>query len=249
MARKAFELLSVNNLISVIVIFAGFLGVIVFGRAYIDQRIRTVLNEEPQLVSRAVQASSHAESDKAARAAFAAVMRDHGAHFLAAFQPTVLKAPGGDASGWTPAYMAKTLFVFTDYNCTFCRADVPELQSQIASDRYAYVFHFEAPIIGATSQDMARLSLALAHLGQFKTAYPLLYEHARDGVGDAKAALAAALPVSAADISAAMHSPEVSQRLAAHRRLIEALKISGTPTYVAGGKLFVGSFARHHKAS
>jgi protein-disulfide isomerase len=247
MSRKPFEIVSTNNLVSVLVIFAGFLGAAFFARGYIDNRIHAFMLEHPGAVADAAKAGERSNNDAAVKIAFARLTRERGASLVAAYRPTIVRAPAGSAAGWTPADMSRTLMVFTDYNCAFCRADIADLQALETSNKFDYVFHFEAPILAKESRDTARLSLALAELGLFKKAYPWPYKHAREDKNTAIAALARELHISPARVVAAMQSPVVARILKAHEKLVADLSIAGTPTYVLGGKVYVGSLGSRHK--
>jgi len=136
-----------------------------------------------------------------------------------------------------------TIVEFTDYRCGYCRKAFAEIEELVKSDGNIRFVVKEFPILGEASVISSRFAIAVLQLHG-----PDVYKHAHDGLitlrgapDDASlAALAGELGLDPAPILARMSAPEVEAVIAANHALGDALKISGTPTFVVGRQMLRG---------
>ena len=129
-----------------------------------------------------------------------------------------------------------TVVVFTDYQCTICKATDPALARLVAADPGVAVIYKDWPIRGALSQLAARTALAAAYQGRNAQVHDALMA-ARGALSPARiaeiAADAGADPVRLAADQAA-HAREIDAQLARHGMQAFSLGLRGTPGYLVG---------------
>ena len=133
-----------------------------------------------------------------------------------------------------------TLVEFFDYNCGYCRASVADVTRLLAEDKMLRVVYREIPVLGAESDNAAVVSLRIAqHSPNWADFHRAVY-----AAGDASEASLlkiqhslGATPPSPAQLKA----PELRSEINRNLDLAQALKISGTPSWVVGDKLLSGA--------
>jgi protein-disulfide isomerase len=201
-------------------------------RAALREEIRAYLLENPGLLTEMIatleqqQKEDAAENDRALVAANGHAIYDDGFSFV-----------GGNPAG------AFTVVEFLDYQCGFCRHAHPELQEFLAADGDIRWIVKEMPILGPGSELAARAAIATL-MAAGPEAYAELNDRLMrlegqitDASLDATLAEAGLDPVA---IRAGMSAPEVDRRLAETHALAKELEISGTPTFVFGGRMIRG---------
>ncbi|MEA3033424.1 MAG: hypothetical protein QOH86_1440 [Sphingomonadales bacterium] len=129
-----------------------------------------------------------------------------------------------------------TLVEFFDYACPYCHRSNADVDRLLAEDKKLKVVWREWPVLGPDSEAAAQASLAAAAAGRFKPFHDALFAAGRPGPDTiAKARQAAGLPVEGS-------APADSQgELERNYRLANALKASGTPTFVVGDRILQGA--------
>ena len=128
-----------------------------------------------------------------------------------------------------------TVAAYLDYNCGYCRASLPAIAELVKRDPNVRIVYREYPVLGDESTEAARWALAAADQNKFMPFHDALYE----GLNFDAAAARAGLDVGAA--RAALQSPRVSGEIAANRKLGYALRLTGTPGFVIGKRVFHGA--------
>ena len=145
----------------------------------------------------------------------------------------VLGNPDGDV----------TLVEMFDYNCGYCRGALPDLATLMAEDPNLKVILKEFPILSDGSVDAAKVAVLVNedHKLDYWTFHQKLL--ATRGQVDAGAALAAAEAVGGNRVAMMidMNSPRTSDALQKSYALADALKITGTPTYIIGDEVIPGA--------
>lgn len=126
-----------------------------------------------------------------------------------------------------------TVIIFTDYRCAVCRRDHDGISEVIASEPQTRFVMKEWAVLGPQSKQMARLALAAHHQGQYLTVRDALMR------GDTLALEKAALHRSEQQYRAA-----IDAELARTSRQAFALGLPGTPAYLIGERLVVGSLSK-----
>ncbi len=127
-----------------------------------------------------------------------------------------------------------TLTEFFDYNCPYCRMDVPVVKKLIAGDPGLRVVFREWPIFGEDSLAAAQVSLATLKQGKY------LEFHAAMMAGKGRAGLTSAMRVAkklgldTARLKRDMDSAEVTDHIEHSMALADHMGLTGTPTWIAG---------------
>ena len=139
-----------------------------------------------------------------------------------------------------------TLVEFSDYGCTFCRQSVEDVKALIAANPDLRVVVREWPIFEG-SDAAARMALAAAKQGKYAAFHDAMFAAGPPS----EATIAAAARTARVDTDkarAAMHSSEVEFELAKNLELARRLQFEGTPSWVAGDRLFFGAVGREKLA-
>jgi protein-disulfide isomerase len=127
-----------------------------------------------------------------------------------------------------------TLVEFFDYACTFCRRSNADVDRLLKQDPKLKVVWREWPVLGPESEAAARVSLAAAKAGKFRPFHDALYGAGRP-TPEALAKAQAAFGVTPLDAEAA------KTELRKNYQLANALRATGTPTFVVGNRIFQGA--------
>jgi len=133
-----------------------------------------------------------------------------------------------------------TIVEFTDYNCGFCRASVPDVQRLLKSDGNIRLVYRELPILSQSSRDAALWALAAARQGKHKAFHDALFAGGRaDEANIAAAARKAGLDMAAARTFAA--APQANQEIERNLALMQQIGFNGTPTFIIGDQILEGA--------
>ena len=133
-----------------------------------------------------------------------------------------------------------TIVEFTDYNCGFCRASVPDVQRLLKSDGNIRLVYRELPILSQSSRDAALWALAAARQGKHKAFHDALFAGGRaDEANIATAARKAGLDMAAARAFAA--SPQANQEIERNLAFMQQIGFNGTPTFIIGDQILEGA--------
>lgn len=133
-----------------------------------------------------------------------------------------------------------TLVAFMDYACGYCRASLPGIAELLAKDPDVRVVYREYPVLGPESVTAARWALAAAGQGKYLVFHEALFQS--DGPSDQ--AIAAAAQKAGLDMGRAeqaIRSKPVEQEITGNHQLGSELAMTGTPSWVIGGKLYYGA--------
>jgi protein-disulfide isomerase len=194
--------------------------------------VRGYLLEHPEVLPEAMDKLRAREAerlDKAQESAQADVAR-HLPQVTKAYGSAWAGNPNGDV----------TLVAFMDYACGYCRASLPGIQELLAKDPNVRVVYREYPVLGPESVMAARWALAAAEQGKYTAFHEALYAGGAPSE-EAIAEAAAKAGLDKARAEAAIRSKPVEQEILENHRLGGELAMTGTPSWVIGGKLFYGA--------
>lgn len=127
---------------------------------------------------------------------------------------------------------SRVLVEFSDYNCSYCEASLPDVSKLIAEDPELKVVLREAPQFEG-SEAAARMALAAALQGKYSEFHTVMFQMGPAGPETAElAALEVGLDLEKARIDAA--SEAVTIELARNLSLSQDLGFTGTPGWIAG---------------
>ncbi|PZU58111.1 MAG: disulfide bond formation protein DsbA [Sphingobium sp.] len=133
-----------------------------------------------------------------------------------------------------------TLVEFFDYACGYCRASLPDLAKLVAADKRVKVVYRELPILSEESGDAAKVSLLAAEKGQYMPFHRALYA-AGKVTRETILAAAAGVGIDRKAAEAAMADPRYAQEVEANIGLAQAVRATGTPTFVVGNQVLSGA--------
>ena len=152
----------------------------------------------------------------------------------------VLNDPGSPRVG--PAAASVTIVVFTDYQCTICKATDPALERLLATDRDVRVIFKDWPVFGPVSRSAARAALAADQQGRYLAFHRgLMSARGRLDAQQIRAlALAAGVDWPRLLAAEAQGSARLDAQLARHAMQAWSLGAEGTPAYLVGPYLLMG---------
>lgn len=195
----------------------GALGTVDTGR--VERVVHDYVLAHPEIIPEAMQRLQDRESAKAVAAA-GDLTRPFGSAWTG--------NPRGDV----------TLVEYYDYNCGYCRASLPLIRQLVQRDPKLRVVYRDLPILAPSSRAAARASLLAASQGRFAAFHDALY--AGGPVSDATIAAAAAR--AGVDLrQAAAFNVRADAEIARNLKTAGQLSLSGTPSWVIGGRVLAGA--------
>jgi protein-disulfide isomerase len=139
-------------------------------------------------------------------------------------------------SAWAGAADGDVVLVeFFDYACPYCRVTNGDVERLLREDPRLKVVWRELPVLGPNSEVAARISLAAARQGRFRTFHERMFALGRPT--EALLAQAAA----EAGVVAEAETADGRAELARNIELARAVSASGTPTFVIGDQVLQGA--------
>lgn len=136
-----------------------------------------------------------------------------------------------------------TLVEFMDYRCGYCRRAHPEVEALLAGDGNIRFILKEFPILGEQSDLASRFAIAVQQVhgaDAYKDVHDALMMMETDVTEGSLIRLAEALALDPAPVLDRMGAPEVTEVIQRNRALADRLRITGTPTFVLGGRMVRG---------
>ena len=217
---------------AVIALSAGTAAAQTLPREEVEKIVREYILKNPEIVRDAIielrrreeQAETQLRSD---------ALKSHQAKLFNSPRGVVIGNPKGNV----------TLVEFFDYNCGYCKKALGDISELLKNDPNLKIVLKELPILSPGSVEAARIGIAVRI--QDQTKYLAFHRILLSGRGEANAARALAAAKEAGldieRIKKDMNSPEVDATLQESAELAEALKVSGTPTYVLADQVIPGA--------
>ncbi|MEO9738388.1 MULTISPECIES: DsbA family protein [Alphaproteobacteria] len=137
-----------------------------------------------------------------------------------------------------------TLVEFFDYNCGYCRRAAPEVKAVLETSRDVRIVYREFPILGPGSEIAARASLAARNQGKYQQFHEAMMALNGQAFEASVMEVAGDVGLDLEVLKTDMQSDLVNDHIAASLRLAEALRITGTPTFVLGDEIIPGVIER-----
>lgn len=135
-----------------------------------------------------------------------------------------------------------TLVEYFDYNCTYCRAALPDMMNLLASDPNLRIVLKEFPILSQGSLDAARVALAVSQAGGDYMAFHAKLFETNGQIGKKEALdAAAAVGLDPVKIEQASQDKGIADIIQRSYAQAQALNITGTPSYVIGDTIIPGA--------
>jgi protein-disulfide isomerase len=155
-------------------------------------------------------------------------------------QQQMLANPGTAAVGARKPDV--TIVEYFDYNCPYCKQQVPALQALLAQDPKIAVVYKDWPILGAVSTYAASSALAAGWQGKYLAAHDALISGPRLASNEQVDAIlqSAGVNLDRLKNDRTVHAKEIAALLARNDEEAHALTLNGTPGIVVGRQLLPG---------
>lgn len=198
--------------------------------SHFGEQVRDYLLANPEVIAQAAQSLDARQRQAAETEAQQA---------LAAKATEVFHDPESPVGGNPQGDV--TLVEFFDYNCPYCRAMAPVVAKAEAADRQLRIVYKDFPILGPGSIDAAKVALA-AHRQQKYESFHKAMMRAKGSVdGEAALGIAAEVGLDIEQLKEDMLDPAIQAVIDRNLQLAQALRISGTPTFVIGDQILRGA--------
>lgn len=134
-----------------------------------------------------------------------------------------------------------TLVEFFDYRCPYCRQVEPFLQALIKYDHGLRVVVKELPILGPASVYAARVALAAYRQGKYEQFHNAVMSKRSNFDEATLLRLAEDAGLALDRLKTDMNNPDVDAEIKRTTEIAKALKLSGTPAFIAGIELIPGA--------
>lgn len=141
---------------------------------------------------------------------------------------------GGNATG------DATLVEFFDYNCPYCRQAALILQQLQQADSGVRIVFKEFPILGPGSTFAARAALASQKQGKYLAFHDAMMTYKGSISETSTLEIAAKVGLDLEQLKVDMADPAIELAIQANFELADALRVSGTPTFVSGKEITRG---------
>jgi protein-disulfide isomerase len=133
-----------------------------------------------------------------------------------------------------------TLVEFFDYNCPYCRQAAPLMQRLQQEDRQVRIVFKELPILGPGSRFAAQAALASQKQGKYVDFHNAMMAY-KGSISEASTlAIAAEVGLDVEQLKRDMADPAIEAEIRSNFDLADALRVSGTPTFVTGQEITRG---------
>jgi len=195
-----------------------------------EQRVRNYLLAHPEVISDALNRLEAKQGEQDAAAAQAALK----AHAAEVFQD-----PDSPVSGNSKGNV--TVVEFFDYNCPYCKMMASVMEQAEAADPQLRIVYKEFPILGPGSVFAAKAALAANKQGKYVAFHRALYQ-VRGHVEETQVLeVARTVGLNVDRMKTDMRDPAFEGVLEKNGTLAQALRITGTPGFVAGDQVTTGA--------
>lgn len=132
------------------------------------------------------------------------------------------------------------LVEFFDYNCPYCRQATPMLDRLEQEDKGLRLVFKEYPILGPGSVFAARAALASQKQGKYLAFHKAMMAYEGRITETSSLEVAADVGLDVEQLKQDMKDPAIDEAIRRNTALAQALRISGTPTFVAGREIVRG---------
>ncbi len=190
------------------------------------ETIKTVLNNNPEIVFNAMQAYQIKQEEERQKAA--AIKIKQNIKEITDYEgAAVVGNPNGSV----------TLVEFFDFSCGYCHRLYPALKNIVAKNNDVRLVLRELTFLGPVSDYAAKAALAAKEQGKYQELWSAMMEN--DGaLSEAKIdELAAAAGIDVAKMKADMNSEKVNKTIQDTADLANSIEIRGVPTMILDGQI------------
>lgn len=133
-----------------------------------------------------------------------------------------------------------TMVEFFDYNCGYCRKALEEIQTVLKDDKDVKVIFMDMPILGPSSLEAAKWSLAAQRQGKYFEYHQAIMDHNGDKTPAALEKLAKDLDLDVDKLKKDKDNAEIAKQIEDQVKQAQDLGIRGTPGFIVAGEIFPG---------
>lgn len=136
-----------------------------------------------------------------------------------------------------------TLVEFFDYNCSYCRAAMPDMARLLQEDPNLRVILKEFPILSAESMDAARVAVAVSQMtdADYWQFHESLFTSRGQVTGQTALDVAQDIGLNPVNVELTAQNDEIASIIQRSYTMAEGLNISGTPTFIIGDEILPGA--------
>ncbi|MGD9739066.1 MAG: DsbA family protein [Bauldia sp.] len=136
-----------------------------------------------------------------------------------------------------------TLVEFFDYNCTYCKRALDDMNRLVADDPNLRIVLKEFPVLGVGSTEAAQVAAGVIMIApdRYDAFHQLLLGSAAPATGELAMAAAEQVGIDRAALTEALQSNEIVATINEAYVMAGALGLTGTPSYVIGDQVVVGA--------
>lgn len=133
-----------------------------------------------------------------------------------------------------------TLVEFFDYNCGYCHRALEEVIAVVGKDKKLKVVFFDMPILGPSSLEVAKWSLAAHNQGKYFEFHKAAMSYGGQKDDAAMEKISKNLGLDIEKMKEDKNSKVIADTLQKNIEQAQSLNIRGTPGFVIGGKIYPG---------
>lgn len=133
-----------------------------------------------------------------------------------------------------------TMIEFFDYNCGYCRKALDEIQTVLKSDDNVKVIFMDMPILGPSSLEAAKWSLAAQAQGKYFEYHQAIMDHNGEKTPAVLEKLAKDLDLDIEKLKKDKDSADIAKQIEGQIQQARDLGINGTPGFIVAGEVFPG---------
>lgn len=133
-----------------------------------------------------------------------------------------------------------TIVEFFDYNCGYCRKALDEIQTVLKDDDEVKVIFMDMPILGPSSIESAKWSLAAAKQGKYFAYHQELLSHNGQKNDKVYKDLAKKVGLNVKQLEKDKAADEINDMVDANLAASRDLGIRGTPGFIVAGSVYPG---------
>jgi protein-disulfide isomerase len=133
-----------------------------------------------------------------------------------------------------------TIVEFFDYNCGYCRKAFAEIQTVLEEDKNLKVIFMDMPILGASSVEIAKWSLAAQNQDKYFEYHKAVMNHNGEKSESTLEKIAKDVGLDVKKLKKDKASDKIAALIEDQIKQAQNLGIRGTPGFIINGELFPG---------
>ncbi len=198
-------------------------------KAEIESVMHSYLMEHPEIL-RDMAAKLEENDKKNETAARMGTLKSKSAEIFHDASDAVIGNPKGDV----------TVVEFMDYNCSWCKKSVKEMQALLQTDKNVRIVLKEFPIFGEGSEYAARAALAAVKQGKYWELHQALFASESKVTPEVVDQIAVEQGLDLEKLKLDMADPAIAANIQKTQILAQTLLFTGTPAFIVGDQVSPG---------